>query len=181
MSENFKKHFKRFMVKFWKILSNRHFGNFREIFQKIWENIEIFQNFHVFHAYFYILVWHKQYLSCYFNSPHIFLNYLNYYTFEKSKTKNKIVTIIQQNKWKRNIWHTSHVTQQLITVAPAKVSQSYSLSYLGTNRQWIAFGCSSNIRRTAECCLPRLCNKSTLNDGFVLAFAFCAHSGGNPA
>ncbi len=36
-----------------------------------------------------------------------FLNYSNYYTFEKSKTPNKIVTIIQQNKWKRNIGLTS--------------------------------------------------------------------------
>ncbi len=36
-----------------------------------------------------------------------FKNYSNYYTFEKSKTRNKIVTIIQQNKWKKNIWHTS--------------------------------------------------------------------------
>ncbi len=27
-----------------------------------------------------------------------FKNYSNYYTFEKSKTPNKIVTIIQQNK-----------------------------------------------------------------------------------
>ncbi len=45
-----------------------------------------------------------------------FKKYLNYYTFEKSKTSNKIiVTIIQQNKWKRNIWHTSDVTQRLIT------------------------------------------------------------------
>ncbi len=31
-----------------------------------------------------------------------FLNNSNYYTFEKSKTPNKIVTIIQQNKWKKN-------------------------------------------------------------------------------
>ncbi len=37
------------------------------------------------------------YLSCYFNSPHLFFNYSNYYTFEKSKTPNNIVTIIQQN------------------------------------------------------------------------------------
>ncbi len=47
--------------------------------------------------------------------------------FEKSKTPNKIVIIKQQNKWKINIWHTNDVTQQLITVAPAEVSQSYSL------------------------------------------------------
>ncbi len=53
--------------------------------------------------------------------------YLNYYTFENSQTPNKIVTIIQQTKWKRNIWHTSGVTQQLITVALAEVSQPYSL------------------------------------------------------
>ncbi len=51
----------------------------------------------------------------------IFLkNYSNYYTFEKSITPNKIVTIIQQNKWKIIVWHTSDVTLQLITVAPAK-------------------------------------------------------------
>ncbi len=56
-----------------------------------------------------------------------FKNYSNYYTFKKLKTPNKIVTIIQQNKWKRNIWHTSDVTQQLITVTPAKMSQPYSL------------------------------------------------------
>ncbi len=53
ISENFKKHFQRFRVKFWKILSNRHFRNFWEIFQKIWENLEILQNSDVFHAYFY--------------------------------------------------------------------------------------------------------------------------------
>ncbi len=41
-----------------------------------------------------------------------FKNYSNYYTFEKLKTINKIVKIIQQNKWKRNIWHTTDVTQQ---------------------------------------------------------------------
>ncbi len=56
-----------------------------------------------------------------------FFNYSNYYTFEKLKTPNKIVTIIQQNKWKRNIWHTSDITQQLITVARAEVSQPYPL------------------------------------------------------
>ncbi len=56
-----------------------------------------------------------------------FFNNSNYYTFEKSKTPNKIVTIMQQNKWKRNIWHTSDVTQQLITVESAEVSQPYSL------------------------------------------------------
>ncbi len=33
----------------------------------------------------------------------------------------------QKNKWKRNIWHTSDVTQQVITVASAEVSQPYSL------------------------------------------------------
>ncbi len=56
-----------------------------------------------------------------------FKNYSDYYTFEKSKTPNKIVPIIQQNKSKRNIWHTSDVTQQLITVAPAEVIQPCSL------------------------------------------------------
>ncbi len=48
ISENFKKHFKRFRVKFWNILSNRHFGNFREVFWKIWENLEILQKFSCF-------------------------------------------------------------------------------------------------------------------------------------
>ncbi len=56
-----------------------------------------------------------------------FFNSSNYYTFEKSKTSNKIVKIIQQNKRKRNIWHTSDVTEQLTTVAPAEVSQPSSL------------------------------------------------------
>ncbi len=56
-----------------------------------------------------------------------FKNYSNYYTIEKSKTPNKIVTIVQQNKWKINIRHASDVTQQLTTVAPAEVSLRYSL------------------------------------------------------
>ncbi len=32
-----------------------------------------------------------------------------------------------------------------------------------TIRLWIAFGCSPNVRHTAECCLPHLTNTSTSN------------------
>ncbi len=38
-----------------------------------------------------------------------------------------------------------------------------------TDRRQITFRCSLNIRRIAECCLPRLSNTSTLNDDFVFA------------
>ncbi len=45
----------------------------------------------------------------------------------------------------------------------------YTNSLWCTDSRWIAFNCSLNIRHTAECCLSRLGNTSTLNDGFVFA------------
>ncbi len=39
----------------------------------------------------------------------------------------------------------------------------YANSLWCTDSQRIAFGCSLNIRHTAECCLPRLWNTSTSN------------------
>ncbi len=43
----------------------------------------------------------------------------------------------------------------------------YANFFWCTDSRRIAFGYSPNTRRTAECCLPRLGNTSTLNDGFV--------------
>ncbi len=40
-------------------------------------------------------------------------------------------------------------------------------SLWSTDSWWLAFGCSPHVCRTAECCLPRLSNTSTLNDHFV--------------
>ncbi len=50
----------------------------------------------------------------------------------------------------------------------------FSLCGIPTNlifahRGWIMFGCLPNIHHTAECCLPRLSNTSTLKDHFVFA------------
>ncbi len=45
----------------------------------------------------------------------------------------------------------------------------YANSLWSTDSWWIAFGCSLNVRRTAECCLPHLGNMSTLNEDFVFA------------
>ncbi len=59
---------------------------------------------------------------------------------------------------------------------------SYANSLWSTDSLQIAFSCSPNNRRTAECCLPRLGNTST--SLFSLAsfvFAFCWHSDVNPA
>ncbi len=50
------------------------------------------------------------------------------------------------------------------------INVSYANSLWCTNSRRIAFSCSSNIRRMVECCLPRIGNISTLNDGFVFAF-----------
>ncbi len=45
----------------------------------------LLQNSHVFHAYFYILVWRKWYLSCYFDSPHIFLKIIQIIIHSKNR------------------------------------------------------------------------------------------------
>ncbi len=45
----------------------------------------------------------------------------------------------------------------------------YVNSLWGTDSRQIAFGCSPNIRHTAECCLPRLRNTSTSNIRIVFA------------
>ncbi len=42
-------------------------------------------------------------------------------------------------------------------------------SFWSTDSWWIVFDCLPNVRRTAECCLPRLGNLSTLNNHFVFA------------
>ncbi len=49
----------------------------------------------------------------------------------------------------------------------------YANSLWSTNSRWIAFGYSPNIRRTVECCLPRLGNTSTLYVGFIFACRIC--------
>ncbi len=45
----------------------------------------------------------------------------------------------------------------------------YANSLWCTDSRQIAFGCSPNIRHTAECCLPRLRNMSTSNIHIVFA------------
>ncbi len=49
------------------------------------------------------------------------------------------------------------------------INVSYANSLWYTDSWRTAFGCSPNIHHTAECCLPRLGNMSTLNNGFVFA------------
>ncbi len=46
-------------------------------------------------------------------------------------------------------------------------------SLCSNNSPWPVFGCSLNIRRTAECCLPHLSNTSTSNIYFVFACIIC--------
>ncbi len=45
----------------------------------------------------------------------------------------------------------------------------YANSLWCTNSRQITFGCSRNVRHTAECCLPRLRNTSTSNIRIVFA------------
>ncbi len=54
----------------------------------------------------------------------------------------------------------------------------YANSLWCTDSQRIAFGCSPNVRHTAECYLPRLRNTSTRTFASFshAAFAFCSHS-----
>ncbi len=46
---------------------------------------------------------------------------------------------------------------------------SYANSFWSTDSIQIAFDCLPNVCRTAECCLPRLGNASTLNVRFIFA------------
>ncbi len=48
-------------------------------------------------------------------------------------------------------------------------------SLWSTNSLQIAFSCSPQVRRTAECCLPCLSDTSTLNNRFVFACRVRVH------
>ncbi len=47
-----------------------------------------------------------------------------------------------------------------------RIVHEFPLMY---DSRWIAFGCSPNVRHTAECCLPRLRNTSTSNVRVIFA------------
>ncbi len=83
-----------------------------------------------------------------------FLNNSNYYTFEKSKTPNKIITIVQQNKWKRNIWHTSNFTKELIKPRMQERAKWFA------NRSRMV--CEPSAHMCGLDCKPALCCPQTI-------------------
>ncbi len=78
-------------------------------------------------------------------------------------------TTYVEERWSRMYGTFVHCSAFAEAANRPNINVLYANSLWSTESRQIAFGCSQNICRTAECCLPRLSNTSTLTAGFVFA------------